>query len=115
MKKFFYIADTIFYTLLFTAKNILLISAASPVATLLGYLALKTDPAAIESIKTISVLQSILVGTKISLPLMILVVPIYDYEMRRQRCEHLTKIGIISYTASWIICFIGALLLPGKI
>lgn len=113
-KKIIDIIDVLFYTLFYTAQNLIRISAATPISFIFLYLAvsLDKDPAIIS---TLTLFQTILTTLKCSAPLILLFLPFYDYEKRRQHREHLTKIGIISYSIAWGISLISIILLPSNL
>ena len=110
-KKIIDIIDILFYTLFYTAQNLIRISAATPISFIFLYLAasLYKDPAICS---TLTPFQTILITIKCSAPLILFFLPFYDYEKRLQHSEYLTKIGIISYSIAWFISFISIILLP---
>ena len=113
-KKITDIIDTLFYSLFYIAQNLIRVSAAAPILFLIFYLALHgdKDPA---TFPALTPLQTILTAIKCTAPLTLIFLPFYDAESRRQHNTCLTKIGLISYTIAWSICFIATFLLPSSV
>ena len=113
-KKIIDIIDVLFYTLFYTAQNLVRISAASPISFIILYLLLAGDKQ-VSAISELTPLQTILTAIKCSAPLVLIFLPFYDAEKRKQYRKCFTKIGLISYSIAWIICFFAMILLPSSV